>query len=385
MIGSRLVCGWVLALCAVAGVAGLDAGPALAQVPAQATAQRTSTSPDQRILAEFLDAQLARLVSAQPTERTAAREAIIALVAPALANQPAPTAQFFDTYANLLNQRLIALTSEEIPVQVRLNAAIVASRVAEQAQNARLSPVVVQLIDDRNEGVVLWGLRASRFVMPGVLTSPILANQNALIPAIDRAQQRYSANGLISIGCYEALTWPDRRTVNPQQYQQVVQYVLPPIQDILQRRVAMYERGVPPEPVAERMATAFLAEAAAWSAQNPQQQERTVQAMVNLISYAAQRATGAQALARAELTEIVARTAQALWVIGQSIGAPQLQQAVNVASRVGPATPNAQLLEAVREIYPAVVSIQRFNAIQPPAELPPPTAATPPAETTANQ
>lgn len=379
MIGSRHVCGWVLAACMMAGAMGLGVPNAWAQVPAQVSAQRTSTNPDQRILIEFLDAQMTRLASDQPAERSSARDALISVVAPALANQPAPTAQFFDVYANLLNQRLLSLITEETPVQVRLNAAIVTGRVAEQVQNARLSPVVVQLLEDRNEGVVLWGLRAARFVLPSVLSSPILANQNPLIPAIEKVQQRYSSNGLISAGSYEALTWPDRRSLNPQQYQMVVQHVLPPLQNMLERRVAMYERGVPPEPVAERMATAFLAEASAWSAQTPDQQLRTVQLMVNLVSYAAQRATAAQALARAELTEIVARTAQALWVIGQSIGAPQLQQAVTEASRVGPATPNAQLLEAVRKIHPAVVAIQRFNGIQPPAELPPPTAAVVPA------
>ncbi|HWP39352.1 MAG TPA: hypothetical protein VNL70_00405, partial [Tepidisphaeraceae bacterium] len=82
---------------------------------------------------QFIAEQVSRLGSSDPASHTAARDALVAEVARPPGG-PQPSAPFFDVYCELLNDELLKLARHTDP-RVRLNAAILATRVAQQANS----------------------------------------------------------------------------------------------------------------------------------------------------------------------------------------------------------------------------------------------------------
>src|SRR5688572_25720939 len=137
--------------------------PAIGTVPANVKALKSAsdfTPPIRDGINNFINGALANLVNGNTGLQTRARNA---LVNEAMVNGlPQATAAYLDFYAQALNQALLPLAQHPSP-RVRLNAAIVAAEVARIANNIHLAPVAAAFLNDKSDGIVLWGMKAARW------------------------------------------------------------------------------------------------------------------------------------------------------------------------------------------------------------------------------
>ena len=103
--------------------------------------------------------------------------------------QNVATPAYLDAYAQILNRELLTLKGNP-SARVRLNAAIVCALVAQQANNAHLKDAAVMFIQDPSEAVVLWGIKAARWIIPAqlgqVAAQPDLGLVNEIVPAVQK-------------------------------------------------------------------------------------------------------------------------------------------------------------------------------------------------------
>src|SRR5689334_1207421 len=100
--------------------------------------QTTSGQSVKAQVEKFIEGNITKVTSDDPAALKEGREGIIAEVQQPTPTAPAPSDQFLDVYAEVLNKQLQPLAKSD-NVRVRLNIAIIAARVAEKAHNVRLS------------------------------------------------------------------------------------------------------------------------------------------------------------------------------------------------------------------------------------------------------
>ncbi len=283
------------------------------------------------------------------------------------------TPAYLDAYAEALNKELLPL-AQNSNLSVRLNAAIVAARVAQVANNARLSESIVGFVNDKSDPVVLWGIRGSLRVLPSLLKLPAGA-KHALLQAIVDAMKKHPegvATGWIANDAYTALTLDfnvNRKALTPA----MIAGTIDAMQNLLAVRLDRYKIEVPPNTAADRIGTNYLTDGTVWATQNAQQQTRTVQLASDLLSLAAQQLE-AQAKTNntadvGELADTINRTAKAMSVAASAANQPGIVSALQPATLIQRLTPPAQIIESVRGVYAAIKASPKFNGITEPPRI----------------
>lgn len=340
---------------------GLSAGMALAgSLPATVVTGNASAPAATQQIQTFIDQQVSALGNAaDATAQQSARDALIGEVVGAAQ----ASASFLDVYSSLLNKALLPLTRSD-NLRVRLNVAIVAARVAEHVENARLNDVVQALVKDEADSVVLWGIKAAGGVIPSILRNPLIASTDPLLGEIVPAVRKHPAGAIVQ-AAYDALSLgviSSRSAVIPPE---TLKLTLPRVLELLKFRIEQYDHRTPSEPAAENRATLFLADRRVWSVASDAQHMQIVQLMTQLLSVAAQRASGGEEAKREKLVPVMQQTASALWVIADYLKAPTLQAAATPLIKLGINTRPAQMMQDVAAVEQAVHGIAGYEKVQP--------------------
>jgi hypothetical protein len=297
--------------------------------------------------------------------------------------QPTASPAYLDAYAQILSTQLIAqlkaLPTPPSP-RAKLNAAIAVANVAQLADNVQLKDAAMVFIQDKNEAVVLWGIKAAKWIIPAQLRA-FGQKDESLIKLIIPAVQAHSTGivaGAIVSEAYDALTL---NVSDPTLFAKVkadalptmIQYVL----KLLQTRVVMYQKGVPPAPRADAVGTRFLADPKVWPLLNAATKVEAMQSFTDLIGLASKQAQAANPGDRKELAITIQRASAAVSIIvptniaDEIVGAARLQDQATAA----------QIATAADSVLVAVRGNKGFEALKDPpavvgnAPAPPPATA----------
>lgn len=342
--------------------------PAAAQDAAGLEAAKAADNQQTHLaqIDQFVKEQVQRLLGEDPAARSSARDALIAQT---MQNPSTPaTAAFLDAYAQKLNEALREI-GKNPDLRARLNAAIVVAEVAEKSRNKRMEDVVVELINDPSDAVALWGMKASRSMLPIIVRNKLFLRDSKLIPALvpavvkqkDRiapiVQEAYEA---LRIGWFPRISPDARRKITPE----MINGVVPLMLDILDFRLGQYMTGIPDEPATENTATFFLTDSQIWKALSPADKTRTIQTLLNLLSLAAQQTAKAGPQEKAQLVAMIRGTAQAIQVVN-----PALKDPMKKAVEISPGMTSIVIQEIIKGIYPALIQIEPFKDLQPPPSI----------------
>src|SRR6185436_4592395 len=168
--------------------------------------------PQRAGMKNFVDTYVGRLVNdADPVNQSVAREELSKAVLEK--GQPAQP-PFLYEYAKMLNDALVAhLNKGNASMRQRLNIAIVSQRVASVAQNTALSDTVMKLVNDKDEAVVMWGIKAAGPVINAAVKIKPAAGTKAVPPPLLAAivpTVLKHPSGEIYEEAYEALSMRDQ-------------------------------------------------------------------------------------------------------------------------------------------------------------------------------
>ena len=191
----------------------------------------------------------------------------------------------------------------------------------------------------------------------------------SIVPAV-QAHSEGVAAGAIAVDAYNALaldllTPARRKLATPD----VIKSTIEPIQSLLAARLALYRKGIPPQPAAETRGTSYLTNGAIWSVQTPTQQVRSMQLMSDLLSLAAQQSKAAKD--PSELILTIVHTAKAMSVAADASGAPQISQVLLPLTQLKGGTSPDEVLRLVNGVYPVIKGVVRFAAVTPPPTVEP--------------
>ena len=258
--------------------------------------------------------RVADLTGADPATRSAAREGLIIEV-----NAPGDTSYssaFLDTYTKALNEQLLPLLKSN-DVAIRLNAAIVVARAPTQrVDNTYLLPITEELLNDKSDAVVDWGLQAAGYVLAPLLQIGLPADQAKLIAAI----KSHANNPQMLPLVYEALSlnYGSLKTT-PATLQKMFGAAVPEALSVLQSRLQIYRKQVPPEPAGDARVALFFSYPTVWQNINPAVQLQVIQALSDLISVAGQRVASASGTSRDQLALVIRTATQALAAISLKV------------------------------------------------------------------
>jgi len=236
-------------------------------------------------------------------------------------------------------------------------------------------------IQDPSEAVVLWGIKAARWIIPAqlgqVAAQPDLALVNEIVPAVQK-HPKGTIGGAIAIDAYDALTLgiPSNPNLIKSIKSAVIKLMIGPVQDLLSFRVGLYVQGVPPEPRAEKIGANFLTTLAAWTVQTNEQKLKTMQLLANLVALAAAQAQQANTADANELIGVIQLTAKCMTVV---VGPGPVANALLPATQLGRGANAQQIKAAVDPILPALQADPNFKAIVAPPAVKGHEAAPPPA------
>lgn len=359
-------------LLVASGLLGVGAlcSPGLAQAPQLPENVRTSADagPFRGQIAAFVNGHAAKMKAGTSAELQAARDALINAVS------GQPSISFNELYADAINTAMQPLLKES-KVAVRLNVAIVVTRVAERTNSARLAPVVRTLLADESPGVVIWSMRASRPLALTILGDPILASNN-LVPAIVEASRKHLGSGPVVAEAYAALTSTlldrgARSTFTTPQLQKIVPAVIDAVQTILSERVRLYTTGIPPEPSIDGpRATLFLLDTQNWQLASEKQKVKTAELSLWSGVLAAQRQSQPEfAARRVELLEVVRYQGRSLVLLADFGQSAALKTAAEDMARVTNFSPAAQVVQSVSDVAAAMQSVPLFKSVQAPPDV----------------
>lgn len=327
---------------------------------------------DRTTIATAVNAQVTRLLSEDASAISAAREALINEVVSGN-RQAVGTPTFLDAYAEALNAALVKSIAGATP-HAKLNAAIVVARVAEAADNSQLRQIAMTFVQDDAQPVALWGVRASKWIIPSIVRNPILANDVALRNAVPAAVKKHTKGvlaGDIVREAYEALTLD---AFNPSRRMNITQPmiagILPHLHQLMRLRVDGYGQGIPANPIADLNGVNFLLETKRWAAQSKEQRLASVQLMSDLLALSAQQAAAAtNPTLQTEVVRVVDLVAGAISILGgyPDVNAPPVTVAAD-AVKVKGIAPQAKA-EAAQAIYPALKAVKDFAALKAPPRV----------------
>ncbi|MGH7213925.1 MAG: hypothetical protein ACREIT_04100 [Tepidisphaeraceae bacterium] len=354
LLGTGLLCMLVVA-------------PALAQNGGISREMKEGTVPiNAGVINQFITTQVQGLSSDNPQVQKSAREALVDETGGTAAP---PAAGFMEAYSAALNQA-IGSALKNPAMRTRLNAGITVAKVAERAKNAKLIDATLTLLADDAQPVVLWGMKASRWVLPSVVANPAAVPNGAkLIPAILSAAKKYPT-GPITQEAYDALMMD---LANARAQLDPLPVVLPAILDLFGARVKQYVGGVPEEPKTDNKVTLFLTAWHIWNAMTPEQRAQAMQTMSDLLWVSSQRLASLQRDQRGALIDTMKSTASAVKVVGNDIlGDANLTAAAAAADRAMiEATRNEEITKVTANLLAAIRKNPAFNGIKDPPEIEP--------------
>jgi hypothetical protein len=339
-------------------------GYALGQsaVPTAVRTAATITDDGRNTISAFIKTQIIKLSSAKVSDRDTARDALMGAV---VGGEPGPSAQFVDAYAQALNDALLPLLDDP-SMLMRMNAAIIAGRVAERTQSLRLKPVVIKLLADKSDPVVLWGAKAARPLLLAQMrlqVSPDDALLTGLVPAIQD-----NLSGPVAHAGYDVLRlnlFQDRDAVSDA----MLQATVPHIQKLLAQRIAQYKDDIPDVPVNDTLATSFLVDGKVWRAQTTEQRTATVQLIVDMLSYGSRRAAALSAKGDQDAREGVVQTlnwvGSAVRVVADANSKPTLANAASAVMNLEASNDGAAITQACDGLV-SVLSTE-FTGVKAPA------------------
>ena len=306
---------------------------------------------------DFIKSQIEGLKGDDAELRKVAREALIS-------NSTAPNAaasvQYLDAYGAALDTELLPLASHE-NVFIRLNVAIVAARVAANANNDRLRNVLLVLMNDKSDAVIIWALRAARYVIPAVLSNPLIAKNDKLLPSVVPVVQAHPSSSAILQEGYAALMLnyldPNRAKPTPSIWKPMVFAAVTEVCKLLHWRLDMYKTGVPPEPLAENAAASFLVHPDIAHAQNKEQLQVSSQLVCDLMALAAVRCTAAADADKDSLLAVVKRAANSLQALATVLDPQKGRDLQPVVLPIQQANKTTQNLPAL--VAPACLAFQK--------------------------
>jgi hypothetical protein len=332
----------------------------------------TNIADHKEALQTFINTQVQKLMSDDNLQVSQGRDALISEVNPVGNTNPSPT--YLDAYADILNTALMPALKPDQPMLTRLNAAIATARIAERTESQRLLPVVLAILADKEGPVVLWGLKASRWILPTVMRNPVLQQSQRLLPAIVPAAKAHAQGPLSGAIVREAYDVVSLDVIDPARGKRVtdpmIAQVIDDMHGLMALRIEQYRKSIPAEPSAELRPTLFLVNGRVWGLHKPEQQVRSVQLMSDLLSLGAQHAaSGETSSARDQLPVMVQRTGSALAVIPEVGKSPAAAAALKLVMEVGATTPGLEIKKRVEPVYAALKEIEKFKALTPPPVL----------------
>lgn len=327
----------------------------------------------------YINGQVTGLMGGDPAR---ARNELVEAVSP---GRVSPTVAYLAEFAKQLDAGIAPALKHESD-HVRLNAAIVVARAAERSESAALRGSTLALLNDKSRFVVLWGMKAARWIIPAILRNPA-DKADDLLNAVVKAA---TAHGVGMIGspvvveAYDALALDalDPNARNKPNPKSIVA-VIPFMQQLLKQRASLYRTGTPVEPLAEPRGTLFLVDRAVWGLHTPAQKVASVQVMSDIIGLASQHVMDVSPADLENLALMIGRVAAAIAVVPET---QPIQAQLAPAVKIDQRTPPDQIIAAVRAVAPALKTIRQFAALTPPpaiapAEVNPAPGATQPAST----
>jgi hypothetical protein len=328
----------------------------LLQVPDEVK-QSTDVTKDKQQIQGVVDALTKQLAAESPADQAKARQALEAEAK--VKGQPNASPAYLDVYTGMLDAALQNLVKDPNP-RTRLNAAIVTANVAALAQASdHLKNAALALVNDQNDAVVLWGVKAAKSIIPVQMAVPGNADVT-LVAAVVKAAQAHSKGvvaGPIVGEAYDALTL--NIINNPAGFAKqpvtAIRTILPHLLDLMTARVQHYRRGVPPSPQSDAVGARFLCDPKVWPAMNAQQQLQAIQTLSDIIKLAGQQATAANAGDRVALAIAIQRIAASLSTIPKPPMTDAAMTALNSAARLAPGSSAQQITAAADAVLPAAV------------------------------
>ena len=327
-----------------------------AKIPNEAKNANDVTSYKPTV-AQFLQQTADQLANGTADQQSKAREA---LKGEALVDgQNKATAAYLNLYAQLLNEQLITL-SQNSDMRVRLNAAIVDLSVAQTVNNAQLAPATAAFIGDKTDAVVLWGVKAARWVIPAQLGA--FGGKTQLLDAIVAGVQAHPSGytgGAIAYDAYLALTLDISPPLN-KPTGAMMAAVVPAVQKLMELRKQQYLNGIAPSPRAEAYGSSFLSNRLIWTTLPAAQQVALMQDFCDLIGLMAQQAAVANPADLGELATTIAKISSAISVVVDPAGGP-------IAQKIAPATTLSgrsgvpAIINDVAAVLAAVKTVAQFN------------------------
>jgi hypothetical protein len=307
----------------------------------------------------FINKAVAQLAGEDPVAQAKARQAIENEARlPGPGGNNAATPAYLDLYAQLLAQALKPLTTNP-SARVRLNAAIAAAGVAQAVNNTHLSGVALAFINDKSDAVVLWGLKAARWIIPAQLRAALadLSLVNAIVPAV-KAHPNGVIGGAIVVEAYDALVldiFGRKMAITPV----MLKATAPQVLALLKTRLEQYRLGVPPTPRAEGIGSGFLSHRDVWTQLTPAQQLDVMQTLCDLLALAAQQAVAANKGDLTDLIVMIARVASAISINADPSVTAKLQPATVVKNL-------AEIQASVPAILPTLRGLAPYKALKDP-------------------
>lgn len=276
-----------------------------------------------------------------------------------------PSPQFLEAYAQVLNDNLMPLASDP-NARVRLSAAIVAARVAERCNNAKLLPVILDFLDDQHEAVVHWAIKGTKGLVGPAHMAAAGVQGSRLMPAFLAAAKKYAASGPTIKAAYEALDEAKR----PNTPAPAIKAAVDAMHELLETRRNLYIKGVPEFPSVDTLAINFLSLQNVWRAQAAPQQLRTVQLVSDMLWLVAQRYGKGNSTERGEMADMIRKTGGGLQVIGMWTDAAAKMDPIAkpVVQLTAIASPD-KVLEVVKAVHPGLTGFAAWKDLKPPPTI----------------
>jgi hypothetical protein len=153
------------------------------------------TDQEQKTIDAYVAGQVERLAGTDASAQSTARDNLVA------ASNGSPA--FADAYAKSINDALTPVVKGN-DFRAKLNAAVAAARIADKTNSPRLHDIAMVMLADKNPGIVLWGAKAAKAVVPAMFAAQGAAASGDLIKAVAQAALT-SHSGPIAAEAYQTL------------------------------------------------------------------------------------------------------------------------------------------------------------------------------------
>ena len=328
-----------------AAPAGLKPAPTTVPAPKMlSNSEKTSSTPTTALIVTFVKENVARLVGDDADVASVARGDLVTAAMSPNTLQPSSVI-YLDTYINALAKELTPLLAKNLSMRAKLNIGIVAAKVADSSKPilpaTALQSLIQTLLQDPNEGVALWGMKAAA----AVLTAPNQTAPNGtLLRLILPTIESHKLSGAITQEAYGAL-----QDLSPQ--------VIDTLLKLYARRVGIYKTGtIPQDPTVERHASAVLTvQAGMWSKLTVADRLKVMNLIADLLSDSSKAMLGKVSVEEMEqLRLLLIQTGAAVSVVADGVPDVALHDQAIRLSKAGTNTPPATMVQMVAPVVAAI-------------------------------